>query len=99
MAVFFVNRVWRSRCNHDYLNNDDFWRSTSNFFTLDCDYSMKSYILNKDKTLNTRERYFVELTNNHIVGLIQKNHIIRTCLMYHAPCKVEFQPLNGRTRS
>ena len=30
--------------------------------------------------------------NNHIVGLVHKNHIIRTCLMYHAACKVEFQP-------
>ena len=30
--------------------------------------------------------------NNHIVGLIHKKHIIRTCLMYHAACKVEFQP-------
>ena len=24
--------------------------------------------------------------------LVHKNHIIRTCLMYHAACKVEFQP-------
>ena len=31
--------------------------------------------------------------NNHIVGLVHKNHINRTCLMYHAACKVEFQPL------
>ena len=30
--------------------------------------------------------------NNHIVRLVHKNHIIRTCLMYHAACKVEFQP-------
>ena len=30
--------------------------------------------------------------NDHIVGLVHKNHIIRTCLMYHAACKVEFQP-------
>ena len=30
--------------------------------------------------------------NNHIVGLVHKNHIIRTCLMCHAACKVEFQP-------
>ena len=30
--------------------------------------------------------------SNHIVGLVHKNHIIRTCLMYHACCKVEFQP-------
>ena len=26
------------------------------------------------------------------VGLVHKNHIVRTCLMYHAACKVEFQP-------
>ena len=32
------------------------------------------------------------ITSNHIVGLVHKNHIIRTCLMYHAACKVEFQP-------
>ena len=30
--------------------------------------------------------------NSHIVGLVHKNHSIRTCLMYHAACKVEFQP-------
>ena len=30
--------------------------------------------------------------NSHIVRLVHKNHIIRTCLMYHAACKVEFQP-------
>ena len=30
--------------------------------------------------------------NNHIVGLVYNNHIIRTCLTYHAACKVEFQP-------
>ena len=34
---------------------------------------------------------FVKLSiNNHIVRLVHKNHIIRTCLMYHAACKVEF---------
>ena len=32
--------------------------------------------------------------NNHIVGLliVHKKHLMRTCLMYHAACKVEFQP-------
>ena len=30
--------------------------------------------------------------NNHIVSLVHENHIILTCLMYHAACKVEFQP-------
>ena len=30
--------------------------------------------------------------NNHIVGLVHKNHIMRTRLMHHAACKVEFQP-------
>ena len=30
--------------------------------------------------------------NNRMVGLVHKNHIIRTCLMYHAVCKVESQP-------
>ena len=30
--------------------------------------------------------------NNHIVGFVHKKHIIRTRLMYHAACKVEFQP-------
>ena len=52
-----------------------------------------TYILHKDETWNTRERYFVKLSiNNHIVGLVHKKHTIRTCLMYHAACKVEFQP-------
>ena len=38
------------------------------------------------------ERFFVKLSiNNHIVGLVHKNRIIRTCLMYHAAYKVEFQ--------
>ena len=37
--------------------------------------------------------FFVKLSiNNHIVGLVHKKHIIRTCLMYHAACKVKFQP-------
>ena len=26
------------------------------------------------------------------VRLVHKNHTIRTCLMYHAACKIEFQP-------
>ena len=30
--------------------------------------------------------------NDHIVRLVHQNRIIRTCLMYHAACKVEFQP-------
>ena len=30
--------------------------------------------------------------NNDIVGLVHKTHITRTCLMYHAACRVEFQP-------
>ena len=48
--------------------------------------------------------FFLKLSiNNRIVGLLHKNHIIneisnkhvqRTCLMYHAACKVEFQPFN-----
>ena len=42
---------------------------------------------------------FVELSINHIVGLVHKHHIMneiqnkhvqRTCLMYHAASKVEF---------
>ena len=47
-------------------------------------------------------QFFVKLSiNNHVVGLVHKNHIVneiynkhvqRTCLMYHAACKVEFQP-------
>ena len=30
--------------------------------------------------------------NKHIVCFVHKNHIIRTCLMYHAASKVEFRP-------
>ena len=34
-------------------------------------------IVHKDKTQNTRERFFVKLSiNNHIVGLVHKNHTI-----------------------
>ena len=37
--------------------------------------------------------FFVKLSlNDHVVGLVRKKHIIQTCLMYHAACKVEFQP-------
>ena len=36
----------------------------------------------------------VKLSINHnIVGLVHK-HAQRACLMYHAACKVEFQPFN-----
>ena len=42
---------------------------------------------------HARTIFCVKLSiNNHIVGLVHKNHIIRTRLMYHAACKVEFQP-------
>ena len=42
---------------------------------------------------HARTIFCVELSiNNHIVGLIHKSHIMRTCLMYHAAYKVEFQP-------
>ena len=45
--------------------------------------------------LHARTILCVKLSfNNHIVGLVHKKHIIvRTCLMYHAACKVYFQPL------
>ena len=34
-------------------------------------------ILHKDKTYNTRERFFVKLSiNNYTVGLVHKNHIV-----------------------
>ena len=52
-----------------------------------------SFIRIKNRTRATI--FCVKLSiNNHIVGLVHKNHIIRTCLMYHAACKVEFQPFN-----
>ena len=42
---------------------------------------------------HARTIFCVKLSiNNHIVGLVHKIRIIRTCLMYHAACKVEFQP-------
>ena len=44
---------------------------------------------------HARTIFCVKLSiNNHIVGLVHKKHtsIVRTCLMYHAACKVEFQP-------
>ena len=44
-------------------------------------------------SIYTRTIFCVKLSiNNHIVGLVHKNHIIRMRLMYHAACKVEFQP-------
>ena len=62
-----------------------------------------TYILHKNKTYNTRKRFFVKLSiNNHIGGLIhKKKHIIRTCLMYHAAWKtlLGFNHSNGRTHS
>ena len=49
-------------------------------------------ILHKDIE-HARTIFCVKLSiKNHTVGLVHKNHIIRTCLMYHAACKVEFQP-------
>ena len=35
---------------------------------------------------------FWSMCSEYLVLFIHKNHIIRTCLMYHASCKVEFQP-------
>ena len=36
-----------------------------------------TYILHKDTTYNTRERFFLKLSiNNHIVGLVHKNYIV-----------------------
>ena len=59
------------------------------------------------KYRTTRERSSVKLVKmrvNHIVGLVHKTPYYkwryrirtpkRTCLMYHAACKVEFQPFN-----
>ena len=40
-----------------------------------------------------KTEYQVPGINNHIVGSVYENYIIRTCLMCHAACKVEFQPL------
>ena len=39
-----------------------------------------------------KTEYQVPGINIDIVGVVNKNHTIRTCLMYHAACKVEFQP-------
>ena len=45
-----------------------------------------------DKYSGVQIRHRVKLSiNNHIEGLVHKNHVMRTCLMYHAACKVEFQ--------
>ena len=42
---------------------------------------------------HARTIFCVKLSiNNHVVDLVHINHIIRTCLMYHAACKVGFQP-------
>ena len=51
-----------------------------------------SFIRIKHRT-RANDVFCVKLSiNNHIVRLVHKNHIIRTCLMYHAACKVKFQP-------
>ena len=51
------------------------------------------YSMQSDFAKHARTIFCVKLSiNNHIVGLVHKNHIIRTRLMYHAACKVEFQP-------
>ena len=42
--------------------------------------------------LGGRQLTFFNIINNHIVGLVHKNHSKRTRLMYHAACTVEFQP-------
>ena len=56
-------------------------------------YKSPTNILHKDKTEHARTIFCVKLSiNNHIVGLLNKKHIMRTRLMYHAACKVEFQP-------
>ena len=44
-----------------------------------------------DKTENARTIVCVKLSINNLVCLVHKNHIIRTCLMYHAACKIGFQ--------
>ena len=50
-------------------------------------------ILHKDKTEHARTISCVKLSiNDHTVGLVHKNQIVRTRLMYHAACKVEFRP-------
>ena len=50
-----------------------------------------SFIRTKHRT--RANDFFVKPSiNNHIVGLVHRNHIMRTRLMYHAVCKVEFQP-------
>ena len=42
---------------------------------------------------HARTIFCVKLSiNNHIVVLVHKNHIIQTCMMYHAACKADFQP-------
>ena len=52
-----------------------------------------SFIRIKHSLEHARTILCVKLSiNNNIIGLVHKSHIIRTCLMYHAAYKVEFQP-------
>ena len=41
---------------------------------------------------HARTLFCVKLRMHNHVGLVEKNHIIPTCLMYHAACQVGFQP-------
>ena len=49
----------------------------------------KAVIVLRHTTALLRDPYCI---NNHIVGVVHKNHIMRMRLMYHAAYKVEFQP-------
>ena len=59
----------------------------ASFMVVDCAAVETGYMLE-----NTKCFFCVKLSiKNHIVRLVHKNHINRTCLMYHAACNVEFQ--------
>ena len=54
----------------------------------------------RSKEIKVRENtVFVLVSAAILLGLVHKNRIIRTRLMYHAACKVEFQPFYGCTHS
>ena len=54
---------------------------------------LTALLLRRDTCWKIQNVFFcVKLSiNNHIVRLVHKNQINRTCLRYHAACNVEFQ--------
>ena len=75
ISGWFSTKLKNVSCEYDRLNG---WNST-----LQAAWFYKKFIE------YARTIFCVQLSINNIVGLVHKNHIMRTRLMYHAACKVE----------